>query len=38
VKAARLLGIKTTTLNAKIKQFNIQTAPLKAQSHLYQKG
>ncbi|HEY6186109.1 MAG TPA: helix-turn-helix domain-containing protein [Pyrinomonadaceae bacterium] len=34
--AARLLGLKTTTLNTKIKQFNIQTpAP---QTPLYQKG
>jgi DNA-binding NtrC family response regulator len=36
--AARLLGLKTTTLNTKIKQFNIQLPALKAQSPLYQKG
>ena len=34
--AARLLGLKTTTLNTKIKQFNIQ--PPASQTPLYQKG
>jgi DNA-binding NtrC family response regulator len=37
-KAARLLGLKTTTLNTKIKQFNIQTAAPLSQSPLYQNG
>jgi DNA-binding NtrC family response regulator len=37
-RAARLLGLKTTTLNTKIKQFNIQTATPQAQAHVYQKG
>ncbi|HEX8775592.1 MAG TPA: helix-turn-helix domain-containing protein [Pyrinomonadaceae bacterium] len=37
-RAARLLGLKTTTLNTKIKQFNIQITTPKAQSPLYQKG